>query len=173
MLNSLNYKKKLFYLIVIIFILIVFSYNYSIKKTTNLYFENKDLKSKLKENEKLLEIKSKILNELNFYNKKVNINIDSNVEFREKLFNVITLLSQNNKVKIIEFNKPKIYNNDELKFEYSNIIIEGDFKKLLLLLNQFERKRIGKIISLSFYVSENYNLGLKKLNLSIYVQNIY
>ncbi len=167
----MNYKKKTTYLLVISLLILIVVYFISIKKTIDLYIENKEISQYLSSEitiEKQLSLKNE---EALLKSSILNYSIDS-INGGDLLLDISGSLCKKNNtilrdVPIFEDSEQNGY-----QIRTNKVVVEGGFINLLQLLNDYEKSKIGRVSSASF---QSYFDRLKNKNiltLTIYIQNV-
>jgi len=172
MLNKLTYRKKIYLLLTGFVVFLFIAYSLSIKSTFELasqcsvYEEQlefvKDAPLKIAALQKEIDIKEQILGRSN-----------AGDEFQENLLKQITGFCQKNQLILREYPQVHNYIQQEYNIETNEIVIEGQFIKLLKLLYALEQEyKLGKVVSAKFMSKKDFKTNQMKLTLTIYVQNI-
>lgn len=166
-------KQKNIALVVGFFGMLVIAYQFSFQKTIEL----KSTLNKLSEDKVLLSSASETMSNLQIENRQLDAflmakDVSANQSFEQTLFQKITKLSKEHKIKIISFEKPHVYQFDEAKELTYTIETRGDFRNLMLFSSHLEKQRLGKFSSTSFLKKKNYRTGRYELFCKIILQKL-
>jgi len=169
--KSLPYKKRTKYILIgtVIFLLVI--YLLAIKKTVNLYQQNKTLTRQVDlakdaprgikgYQERINDIDSKLSHYISEYDQEYVLELVSNFCLKHHL-----LLS--------EFPKSETQEESDLLIETSTITAEGGFTNLLRLVYELEQNQnVGRISSVEFKTKKDFSRRKRVLFVTIYLQNI-
>lgn len=173
MFKNLSYKKRNKYLLAVVILFMFISYQLAFKKTFNLISETSELENRAKAASDA-PVKAE---ELQYQLKKIESIIGKNDiasdNIQQLILSLVSSFCTKNNLVLQEFPKTKSYTENDIQVETNNIVIEGDFIKLLLLLNMLEQnKDVGRISSSRFQAKKNLKTKKIELTLTIYIQNI-
>ncbi len=167
-----NFQKKI--VIPIGFVLAMFLiYNLAIKKTLAAKNEYKVLlqeKKKLDNANNEIEYLNKKKAHLDIFLKKHKISINSS--FQQILLQKITQFSNKDKIEIIAFNKPHLFNYNSTTLETYSFEVKGGFVSLLRLVNYIDKSNLGELISVNFEKKKNYRTRREYLKAMVYLKRI-
>lgn len=173
MLNMVN-KKKVRYLVLTSLVLLFIVYKIAIAETINIWLNNKQIKlelSKLESAPSQIAIYEKKITSLD---KLIVANDSAMNNYHGILISEISRLCKLKNVIVKYYPDGHRFKNNNFFIETNYIVLEGEFSDLLILLNKLEiQKKVGHITSVSFEAIPNFKNDSYKLNLTIYVQNIY
>jgi hypothetical protein len=170
----MNLKKKYTLLSFGFILLIWIAYQFAFSKTLNL---NSTFNS-LKQQDELFNSISENINLLKqqeiYYNSILNkYQISSESSFQNNLLKIINEIAEMNKMKVISFKDPHIFNLNNVKQETYSFTIEGDFNSIIKLMYSLEQHhKFGKIISVSFEKKKNYKNFTESLQCTIFLQRV-
>ncbi len=170
---SLPNQKKLLYVVIVIFMLLV--YNLAIKKTVLLYLSCNEINAKNQEMESSPVLIAKLENELKQIEEKIS-NINSPKERKDPRQNLLQMASEycslNN---IILKEMPVMIETTQGDYNITTnaLVLQGNFINLLNFLNILEKSNTNSIVvSIDYKIYKDVINNQKNLNLIIYVQNI-
>lgn len=167
-----QYTYNWFKLAILVFAGIIISYLLAFSKTIDLY------KQKNNDDAILLEIKSlpeSIKNlektiEKNEKNQFKNSGLDS-LSSRQKILDLFAIASAKYSFSVKEVSPCFLSSLDSVNYELSVFTLEGSYFELLKTWNFIENEiHFGNIPSSRFFISEDFRLNTKKLNLILYVE---
>lgn len=167
-----KYTVKWIKLAIIVIVSFIISYLFAFSNTFDLYKQSSNNKTNI------IELKEKplILKKLE---KKVIENEESMIKVsgldsltsRQKMLDLFASATGKFLFSVKEVSPSYISSIDSTNYELSIYTLEGSFLELLKTWNYIEKQiHFGKIYSSRFYISEDYRLNLKKLNLILYVE---
>jgi hypothetical protein len=107
----------------------------------------------------------------NIENKIGNINLDSS-NVQQTILGLVTNYCQKNNVVLREFPSSITQQENDITIETNYFSVEGDFLRLLQLVNSLEQhSEIGKITSTHFKSKKNIKTKSVELTMTVYVQN--
>lgn len=173
MFQNLSHKKRFYYLVTGVILIILLGYNLALKKTFNLKSECVQIEKNIAELKdapaQLVALKKK----LNSIDRSVHLAFNKKQTIQDYLLEQIADYCSSNNILIREYPKPHQYNKDDYAIETSHIVLEGSYINLLKLLYHIEQKyRLGKVSSAKFYTVINENTKVLELILELYIQNI-
>ncbi|OFX36398.1 MAG: hypothetical protein A2X08_14930 [Bacteroidetes bacterium GWA2_32_17] len=167
-----TYNKKVKLLAIGVVVMLFLSYYLSFRKTINIYMECSEYKNQLKN---IQTAPSEILNveqQLASIERSVGMNPDTSTDFQKILLEKVSEYCQKNNVVLTEFPETIYFKNQDFEVETNQVVIEGNFIKILTLVYNLEQKfRLGKIVSLRFASQKDYKTGSIKLFATLYFQN--
>ncbi|PQJ76535.1 hypothetical protein [Polaribacter glomeratus] len=154
-------------------ILLLISYQFSIKKTLEL----KDSASELKKEKEMLSNASQRIFDLQQENKyldsilqKKEISIENS--FQQTLLQKLNSFQKIVPVEIISFNEPHTFEENNTILKTYSFEIKGEFSSLIKLMNTLERQQLGKLISVDFEKKRNYRKNKEELIGNFYLQKL-
>lgn len=166
-------KQKNIGLIVGFILLLLISYQFSIRKTLDL----KNRASVLTKEKELLSNASQRIFNLQQENRyldsilqKKEISIENS--FQQTLLQKINAYQKDVKVDIISFDEPHIFIRENTVLKTYSFEIKGNFSELLKLMNFLERQQLGKSISVNFEKKKNYRRNREELIGQFIIQNL-
>ena len=171
--SSLTFKKRNRYLLLGLFVMILVCYNFAVKGTITLI----NGVSEMKQQASLANDAPARINDLQKQLTKIeseigNTHNDSN-SIQQVVLSLITNYCLKNNIVLQEFPKPITNQEKDILIETDYFVVEGDFIKLLLLVNQLEHhKEIGKVTSTHFQSKKNVKTKKTELVVTIYIQNL-
>jgi hypothetical protein len=169
----MNSKQKNSTLFIVLGLLLVFSYVFSIQKTVDLKSrlnaleKDKELMSGANENVFRLQQENKYLDAIL---KQKEVSIENS--FQQTLLKKLTIFSKKTSIEIISFKQPHIYKNKNTVLMWYAFEVKGDFKSLLQLINTLERQQLGELISVHFEKKRNYRRNRDELIGLFYIQKL-
>jgi hypothetical protein len=165
-------RQKYFLLIAGIAIFLLFLCLNVFKKTYWVYTENRRLSLEIAKArnapEKLIKAKA-MMSQSNDMAQDQNADIAINTH--EKLLDIISHYCAESKISLISYPEPITIHENGFSNEINVFTVQGDFKKLLMLLYILEQKdKIGKVSSADFKTSKNYETKKFELTCTIYIQ---
>lgn len=114
-----------------------------------------------------------ITDKLNRINGQLSSLSASGASTRDKILEEISTYCQLNNISVYNYPPSHFFDNKSFVVETNNIVIKGDFKRLLKLINYIETKgNFSRIISASFQSELNRKTKTKELYLELIFQNI-
>lgn len=169
----MSYKKKNIILLCGSIILLFLSYQLAFKETFAILKKNENLQTQLVDIDNAPKEIKKLENELNLVEGNSKILYSGVLQFRENLLSEMTQLSAKYNINIISFPEYFLDEKAEFALTTSPIILEGEFKNLHQLIDNFERnKSSGKISAANFKLEKMHRSKKKKLLLTLYIQSI-
>jgi Tfp pilus assembly protein PilO len=173
MIQKLTYKQLLYlYLLgsVVVFFII---FRIAIKPTLELKkqcAEKQDIVNSI--SVAPLQIK-KISEKLAGLNSQLSSLSTSGTAVREKILEEISTFCQSNNLIVYNYPPSHFFDNNTFIVETNSIVVKGDFKRLLQLVNYIETKgNFSRIVSLNFNAMLNRKTKSKELYLEMIFQNI-
>lgn len=144
----MNSKRKNIVLVVGSVLLLVLCYKLAIQKT----LENRTEYNKLKEQEALFNDLPKqfgLLNEKNkYYDSLLNRFQITETSIQNNLLKTINKRTKELNVKVIDFNEPHVFVENETRKNSYMFVLEGSFENMLKLIQQLEQKtKYGEIMN--------------------------
>lgn len=166
-------KKKNIGLIVGFLLMLLLSYQFSIKKT----FELKDKIEKLSKDKELLSNAEVKINRLQFQNQSLDSVLQSNdvsvdQSFEQNLVQKITKLKKLHKIELISYEKPHSFESEGAKMLSYSIEVKGDFRQLMLFTSALEKQRLGEFSSVGIEKKKNYRTGRNELFCKLVLQRL-
>ncbi len=92
---------------------------------------------------------------------------------RDKILEEVGNYCSKNRISVHNYPELHLYHNNTFTVESNRIVVKGDFKRLLKLVNFLETKaEFGRIVSLGFSSETNRKTKRKELYLELIFQNI-
>lgn len=92
---------------------------------------------------------------------------------REKILEEVSRYCQSENLSVYNYPPSHFYDNSTFIVETNSIVIKGDYKRLLKLLNHIEtRGNFSRIVSVTFFTELNRKTKSKELYLELIFQNI-
>jgi hypothetical protein len=92
---------------------------------------------------------------------------------QQLILSLVSSFCAKNNLVLQELPKTKSYSENDILVETNYLVIEGDFIRLLRLLNMLEQnKDAGRVSSSRFQAKKNLKSKKIELTLTIYIQNI-
>lgn len=175
MFKELTYKKKNRWLVVgaILLAMIVYSLFLFIKRTAMSISECKELEKRTALAANAPMQIEKIQSELMTLNSVIGSDQRSESPAREELLGLLTDYCQRSGVVLREFPQTVIKQDKDLLVETNIFTIEGQYTKLLKLVYELEqKKKIGKVSSVTYQAKKDNTTKRLVLTATIYLQNI-
>jgi hypothetical protein len=173
MIRNLTYKQRFYYLLGMGMLVYILSYGVAISGTIKTWHDLKETDVKLKKlsaapaNIKALE---KSLDAINF---KIGTNQGDVSDFQKTLLDGISSYCIQNGLILKEFPRIHAWQKGNYEFITSYACIEGPFVPLLKLLYKMEvTHATGRIVSVSFFSTEDRRTKKTRLSMSLYIQTI-
>ena len=116
---------------------------------------------------------AKLEGELNRIQGNSKMLYSSVLSMRENLLSELVQLTTKHEVNLKSFPEYYIQQKENFELTTSPIVLEGSFKNLLKLMDEFEQKNTsGKVSSAHFKVEESRRTGKRTLFLTLYIQSI-
>jgi len=166
-------QQKNIGLIVGFLILLMISYQFSIKRTLEL----KERAVKLNNEKEMLSNASERIFSLQQENKhldailqKKEISIENS--YQQTLLQKLNSFQKIVPVEIISFHEPHIFEENNTILKTYSFEIKGEFSSLIKLMNTLERQQLGKLISVDFEKKKNYRRNKEELIGNFYLQKL-
>jgi hypothetical protein len=171
--KKLSYKRKNKYLLAGIILFMLISYQLALKKTFQLMHNVSEMETQAKAASdaplKTEELKKQVKEIENIIGGS-NMISENN---QQLILGLVSSFCSKNNLVLQELPKTKSYNENNILVETNYLVVEGDFIKLLLLLNMLEHnKGAGRVSSSRFQSKKNLRTKKTELILTIYIQNI-
>lgn len=170
MFASISYKRKTIYVVVFFLLLLLGAYKKNFKEVIALSTQL----NLLDQNERVEDISTKtyyVQQEIDVIESLIG-NVDISPEkVQQGVLQFITQSDYNINIKVFE-NTHKA-SDEKFTIYTHHIVLEGDYKNLILMLASLEKKfELSKIASVAFKVQDDYSRGKRKqLLLNILFQN--
>lgn len=171
--SSLSYKTKNNYLLAGGLLFLLLSYWLAFNKTVDLYFTNRNLKTKLiiaqeaPEKRRMMDVKSNALKE------KLSSYFTDSLKTQDRLLEVVSNFCQKNNLLLKEFPYEKYHEEKEFVIGTTELKVEGAFVNLLKLVYLLEQKEaVGRVSSSSFDTVFDNKRKKKVLVLTLYLQTL-
>jgi len=100
------------------------------------------------------------------------VELPKEINIQEKLLEIVNN-SISEKIKLIEIPKQEYFEDTDLLYFNQSIIVQGNFKDLLLFLRAIESdNRLGQVCSADFYKYIDRRTGVSATRLKLYIQLI-
>lgn len=173
MMSNISYKKRLYYLLAGMLILVVVSYQLAIKKTIRLRGECVQLEQKIEAASDAPGNIKGIQNEITGLDKLISSGDTSNSDFRQLLLERTGEFCTANDISLKEFPTSSQTVKDDYIVETNTIVLEGAFSPLLEYCKALEQEyKIGKVVSVEFSSKLDLTSKKNKLSLKVFIQNI-
>jgi hypothetical protein len=97
----------------------------------------------------------------------------SDISIRDRILQDISNYCMQHDLVVYSYPEPHFFDNNTFIVESNRIILKGDFKNLLQLVNYIESKaNSGRIVHLEFYAEQNRKTKQRELFLALLFQNI-
>jgi hypothetical protein len=168
----LNYSYKqlnLFLLLVVAFVLILI-YRQNVVPTLNLYHECNEMEKQLEKAQNATTKLNILKSEYRKLNKIAGNSKHSNEEIRQAILSNANLFAQT--ANIASIKEPHIFNADKMEVVTHLMDMQGNFKELITITNQFENKFTdARLSALKFYAIEDNRTKKTNLYATFYFQN--
>jgi len=115
----------------------------------------------------------KINSRLDKFNKQFTSFTTSANSSRDKIMEEISSYCNSTNLSVYSYPETHLFDNKSFVVETNRIIIKGDFKHLLMLVNKIETKaNFSRIVSLCFTTEQNRKTKISELSLELIFQNI-
>jgi len=173
MFKELTYEKKNRWLIVGAILLAMIVYSLFIKRTIATVGECNELNKKMAMAANAPMQIEKIQSELMTLNSVIGSDQRSESPAREELLGLLTDYCQRSGVVLREFPQTVIKQDKDLLVETNTFTIEGPYTRLLKLVYELEqKKKIGKVSSVTYQAKKDNTTKRLVLTATIYLQNI-
>lgn len=169
----MSYKKKNIILWVSTLLFFILSWNLAFQETIELSQNIERIENQLSNVDRAPREIAKLESELKQMQGSTKMLYSSVLEMRESLLSEISELSSKYDVSLKSF--PEYYIQDKESFELttSPIVLQGEFKDLIQLMDEFERMNTsGKVSSAYFNIEESPRTRKRSLFLTLYIQSI-
>lgn len=96
-----------------------------------------------------------------------------NTSMENNLIKAINITAEQNKLKVIDFNRPHIYEDKGTALHTFDFTLEGDFIQILKGIYTLEQEgNFGEIVHLNFEKKKNYNTRKNFLNATLFLQHV-
>tara|TARA_R110001606_G_scaffold342855_1_gene491418 strand:- start:1023 stop:1538 length:516 start_codon:yes stop_codon:yes gene_type:complete len=102
--------------------------------------------------------------------KKKNISINNS--FQQTLLQSVTSFAKKNKLQIIAFNEPHVFNTNVTGLHTYSFEVKGNFNSLLKMVNHLENLQLGELISIKFEKKKNYRSNTNYLTCKVFLQKV-
>ena len=169
----MKFSKKNKILVFGIVLMLFFSYKLAIQKTievSNTYHSNLDKKERIKDLPKQLSfLKQK---ERYLDSELGSLNMDHS-SIQNSLLKFLNNEADENKVKIIEFNSPHIFETDQQTKETYIFSLEGGFTNILKTIHAIENKgNFGAVIHLGLEKKKDYRTKRTFLQVKVFLEQV-
>lgn len=148
-------------------------YKVAISGTVELSFENGDLKEQISNNQNAPQQIKTIKKKIAKIEQLVGDEVGDETDPHQMLLGMVTQYCQQNKLTLKEFPHPFVLEDKGYITKTAKVVVEGDFIYLLKLVYHLESKyKVGKVVSVDFEAKKQLRTRRRKLNSTIYVQNI-
>jgi len=169
----MTYKKKNIILLVGFILLLILSWNLAMVETFNLKNQIQMVNKELRSAENAPLQIAQLNRELNQIQGNSKLLYSSVLQMREALLSELVQLTSKHRVNLKSFPEYFIQEKEDFELTTSPIILEGSFKNLLQLMDEFEKSNTsGKVSSALFRVEESRRSGKRTLYLTLYIQSI-
>ena len=171
--KQLTYKKRLLYVLITGGIFTIILYNIAISDTIDLAIANSEMEQEISKNMDAPEQIKKVKQKLHKIELLVGNKIDKNIDVHQLLLESVTGYVQENNLILKDFPQPYTNSDKGYTTKTAVVTVEGDFIKLLKLSNYIENNyEGGKIVALDFKATKEIRTRKRKLNSTIYLQNV-
>jgi hypothetical protein len=172
MLKNLSYQKKYYLSLLSSVLLAIIIYQFAISKTISLYQKNQDLNTKLKEAVNTPAQLETIYKNLASLNKFIQSNqSDSAGSVHDALLGILSRYCKENGTLLKSFPETSFYTEGNFEIQTNTFTLQGSFVPLLRLVYLLEQKeRIGKVSSLNFQATKDYDSKKTVLPVTVYLQ---
>lgn len=166
-------SKKNIQLLLGIGLLLVASYYLAIQKTLILKNQSDRLQSQ-SEQYRNIPNKLNLLRQKNVYFDSILTNMDFNdTSIQNNLIRIINQEAKKNKVKVMDFNQPHLFQIGETNEYTYSFDLSGNFVDILRVANEIELKgNFGEIIHLNFEKKKDYKTSKSFLTTTILMQQV-
>ena len=168
---NLNLKNKILIVCFIASLFIV--YRFAVSNTIEARKVVSDLtKEKIlltNVSSKIATLKAKEL-QLDKILKKKNISIHTS--FQQALLQNVSSFAKKNKLQIIAFNQPHLFNTNITKLHTYSFEVRGHFNSLLKLTNHLENLQLGKLVSIKFEKKKDFRKNTSFLTCNVLLQRV-
>lgn len=169
----MSFKKKNILLVVGALLLLILSWNLAIYETVELKNNISGVEQELQGVERAPIQIAKLEAELNQIQGNSKMLYSSVLTMRENLLAELDELTKKHSVNLKSFPEYYIQQKENFELTTSPIVLEGSFKNLLKLMDEFEKKNTsGKVSSAHFKIEESRRTGKRTLFLTLYIQSI-
>lgn len=169
----MTYKKKNIVLLISFVVFLYLSWTLAIQETVELSTALEKTKTELKKIENAPTLIAQLEGELSRVRDQSQRLYSGVLEMREGLYSEISMLAQKHQLSLNRF--PNYYSQEKegIELTTSLLVLSGDFKKMVQLVEEFEKANTsGKISSTLFEVDESPRNKKRSLYLTLYIQSI-
>jgi len=171
--KNLTYKQKNKYLIIASVFFLLFTYNFVIRKTIDLYQANNTLHTKIQAGLNAPEKKNKLESNLLQFNNGLNKYLTDSLRNREYLLNIVSDFCHKNNLVLKEFPEPIVDQEKNFEIETNIVVAEGGYVNLLKLVYELEYINVvARPASVNFEKRFDHKRKKEVLTLTMYLQNI-
>ena len=169
----MTYKKRNIILLASVLILLYLSWNLAIGETVKLADQVSQIETDLKNLENAPNEIARLESELSQVKGKTDKLYSSVLDMRKSLLSEISDLANQYQLTLKSFPDYYLQQKEGIELTTSPIVLSGNFKGMVQLINEFENKNIsGKISSTLFEIKESPRTKKRTLYLTLYVQSI-
>ena len=163
--------KKTYQLLALLLLLCIVIYKLGIKKTKNLYQENKKLQIQISSASKNPNGVASLKQKMDSLEASMSLVSTDSIRFQHKIIEECTRLCVKNNCSLVKMPKTIQSSSNDYLIETYMLSIKGSYFNLMHILDEWE-KTFGHLASAKFeYLNDN-NSESKKLILTIYIQKI-
>lgn len=171
--DNVTYRQKNKILLVGALLLLIVCYIFAIGETVELYSNNSKASQKLESlknaPQQIVELNKRLV----FLNSRVKQYVRDDDFEQEDILVAISDFCKGHRLKIVEFPKSTLKQNDDIVIETFNFTVEGNFTNLVKLIYDIEVvQKIGRIASLDFETQMDRRTKVKRLTVRIFLQNL-
>ena len=171
--DSITYRQKNKFLLGGAVLLLLICYLFAFRNTIDLYQSNNAAEEKLEALKTAPQQIAALNKKLGFLNSRVKQYVrDDNFDQEDILVSISDFCKQN-RLKIVEFPKSERKQKEDIVIETFHFTVEGNYVNLVKLIYDIEVvNKIGRIASLNFETQVDRRSKVKRLLVSVYLQNL-
>ena len=171
--KKMTYKKKKQFLLIGSVLFLLFTYNFVISRTVELYTSNKRLSKEVKDGVSAPEKRKNLQHRLDGFNNSLNKYFADSLKNREYILGVVSEFCNKNHLVLREYPESRLTKEKDFEIETNVVVAEGDFLNLLRLVYELEQKvKIARPASVNFEKKFDHKRRKDVLSVTIYLQNL-
>ena len=169
----MHYKNKNIILISIFILILILSYEFSISNTLSLKNDYNVLKKEISLHDGIPKQLNLLKNKNAYYDSLLVVNKIDGGSIQNTLLKVINNFSIENSVKVIEFNAPHEFHQDNRIITTYDFTLQGNYNQIQTLMHHLEQNtKLGEIVNLHFKKQKNFKTGSFFLQTRILLSSI-
>ncbi len=169
----MSFRKKNIILLSGTVLFLILSWNLAFKETVELSRNIERIETELTNAAKAPEEIVQLESELSLMQGNTKMLYSSVLDMRESLLAEMSQLTNKYNVSLKSFPEYYIQEKENFELTTSPIVLQGSFKNLLMLMDEFEKNNTsGKVSSAHFIIKESLRTRKRSLYLTLYIQSI-